>query len=107
METKIKLWAVLVLVVLFSMQFVSAQTISAQDKATFDEILEPVNKIYSLVKYISTAIASMVLLFAGASYVISGSDPGKRENSKNMMMYVMIGLVIIWAAPLVVSFIAG
>ena len=83
------------------------QGVSAQDQATFDQILEPVMKIYNLVKYISTAIAVLVLLFAGISYVTSGSDPSKRENAKSMISYVLIGLVIIWAAPLVVQFMVG
>lgn len=83
------------------------QTISPEDQATFDHILEPVLKIYNLVKYVATFIAVIVLLLAGANYIMSGSDPKKREGAKNMIMYVLIGLVIIWAAPLVVQFITG
>jgi len=93
-------------------QIVSAQIdfnqgISAQDQATFDQILEPVLKIYNLVKYLATAIAALVMLFAGVNYTMSGSDPKRRENAKSMIMYVVIGLVIVWAAPLVVQFIVG
>jgi len=83
------------------------QTISSQDKATFDQILSPVMKVYNLVKYVATALAVVVLLFAGITYIISGDDPGKREKAKNMAMYVIIGLIVIWAAPLVVNFIVG
>ena len=96
---------------LMVMQFVMAvefnQTISAQDKATFDNILSPVMKIYNLVKYAASVLAVVVLLFAGVTYMMSGSDPGKREKAKNMAMYVIIGLLVIWAAPLVVKFITG
>ena len=80
---------------------------SAQDQATFDQILSPVMKIYNLVKYIATAIAGVVLLFAGIVYMTSGADPKKRDNAKGMGMYVIIGLVVIWAAPLIVQFIVG
>ena len=83
------------------------QTISPEDQATFDHILEPVLKIYNLIKYAATFIAVIVLLLAGANYIMSGSDPKKREGAKSMIMYVLIGLVIIWAAPLVVQFITG
>ena len=62
---------------------------------------------YNLVKYTATGIAALVLLLAGVSYMMSGSDPKKRDNAKGMAMYVIIGLVIIWAAPLVVQFIVG
>lgn len=81
--------------------------ISNEDKQTFDQILEPVMKIYNLVKYSATVIAVIVLLFAGITYITSGADPGKREKAKSMAMYVVIGLIVIWAAPLIVNFIVG
>lgn len=108
---KKQLLALVVLTSFMVMPLVSAdpfnQTISPEDQATFDHILEPVLKIYNLVKYAATFIAVIVLLLAGANYIMSGSDPKKREGAKSMVMYVLIGLVIIWAAPLVVQFITG
>ena len=96
---------------IIAMQFVSAvdfdQDISDEDKETFDEILEPVMKVYNLIKYSATVIAVLVLLFAGLSYMTSGSNPGKREKAKNMVMYVVIGLMVIWVAPLIVNFIVS
>jgi len=80
---------------------------SAEDKATFDEILEPVMKIYNFVKYTATVLAVLIILFAGVNYISSGSDLGKRETSKHMAMYVVIGLIVIWAAPLIVNFIVS
>ena len=98
-------------VAMFALQFVASvdfnQSISAQDKATFDNMLSPVMKIYNLVKYFASAIAVVVLLFAGITYIMSGNDPGKREQAKNMAMYVIIGLIVIWLAPLIVNFIVG
>lgn len=73
----------------------------------FSEILKPLTTIYDLVKYAATVIAGLVMLFAGIAYIISGSDPKKRENAKSMVMYVIIGLMIIWAAPFVVKLILG
>ena len=81
--------------------------ISNSDKDTFDEILEPVMKIYNLVKYSATVIAVIVMLFAGVGYMTSGNNPAKREDAKNMLMYVIMGLIVIWAAPLIVNFIVG
>jgi len=83
------------------------QAPSDADKATFDQILAPVMKIYNLVKYIASAFAGIALLFAGITYMTSGADPKKRDNAKSMSMYVVIGLVVIWAAPLVVHLIVG
>jgi type IV secretory pathway VirB2 component (pilin) len=83
------------------------QDISSEDQQTFDEILQPVMKVYNLVKYAATVIAVVILLFAAISFMTSGSDPKKREDAKNMAMYVIIGLIVIWAAPLIVNWIVG
>ncbi len=83
------------------------EDISNEDKETFDEILEPVMKIYNLIKYSATVLAVLVLLFAGVTYMTAGSDPAKREQAKSMIMYVIIGLIVIWIAPLIVNFIVG
>lgn len=97
--------------VFMAVQVVSAvdfdQQPSAEEKATFDQILTPVMKVYNLVKYIASAVAGVVLLFAGISYMTSGSDPRKRENAKGMAMYVVIGLIVIWAAPMIVQLVVG
>lgn len=92
------------------LQIVTAQfngTISQEEQETFDTILEPVLKIYNLVKYAATFIAVIMLVLAGISYITSGSNPAKRESSKNTIMYVFIGLAIIWAAPWFVQFIVN
>ena len=80
---------------------------SAEDKAHFDEILSPVMKIYNLVKYSATAIAALMLMFAGISYMSSGNDPKKRDTSKSMASFVIIGLVLIWATPALMGFLVG
>jgi hypothetical protein len=87
----------------FAMQLV---LVSAAN-ATYDQILQPIQAIYDLVKYSVTIIAGLVLLIAGISYITSGSDPMKRDKAKNMIMYVLIGLAVIWAAPFIVKLVLG
>ena len=87
--------------------FVVAQfnnTLAPQEQQTFNTILEPVLRIYNLIKYAATFIAVIMLVLAGVSYMMSGADPKKRESSKNTIMYVFLGLAIIWAAPWFVQF---
>jgi uncharacterized membrane protein len=79
-------------------------TISASDQQTFDQILAPVMKVYNFIKYAATVIAVLFLVFAGITFITSGSDQAKRESAKSMIMYIVIGLIIIWIAPLVVSY---
>ncbi|HLC73885.1 MAG TPA: pilin [Candidatus Nanoarchaeia archaeon] len=77
--------------------------ISPEDKAKFDQILEPIFKIYNFIKYIASVVAAIFLLYSGITYMTSGSDPKKRDQAKSTAAYVIIGLIIIWAAPLIVS----
>ena len=77
------------------------------DIGTFDQILQPVWKVYNFVKYIATAIATIFLVFAGIMYMMSGSDVTKRENAKHTISYVVLGLIVIWAAPFVVQLFAA
>ncbi len=86
-----------------------AQTglVVAATDADFEEILAPLTVIYDLIKYAATIISGIVMLFAGITYIASGSDPGKREKAKNMVTYVIVGLMVIWAAPFVVDLILG
>jgi len=93
------------LLVFLSLLLFQLALVSAADN--FDEILKPLTTIYNLVKYSATILSGIVMLFAGVTYVTSGSDPMKREKAKNMIMYVIIGLMVIWAAPFVVNLILG
>ncbi len=99
--------ALLFLPVLVSAAVDFSKAVSTEDQATFDQILQPVMKIYNLVKYFASALAGVALLATGAVYMTSGADPKKRDNAKSMAMYVIIGLLIIWAAPLMVGLLAG
>ena len=105
------IFGIVFLLSIFALNFVVAidfdDDISNSDKETFDEILEPVMKIYNLVKYSASVLAVIILLFGGITYMIAGSNPAKREQAKNVIMYVVIGLIVIWVAPLMVNFIVS
>lgn len=104
-------WLIVMLLVLMALPLAYASDfngeISDDDKETFDKILEPVIKIYNLVKYAATAIAVLVLLFAGVLFMMGGNDPKHRDTAKSMATYVVVGLIVIWAAPLVVNFVVS
>ena len=101
---KLKFLAMSIFAVLAIMQIVLVSGATDED---FEEIMQPLQVIYDLVKYTATLIAGLVMLFAGITYISSGSNAGKREKAKNMIMYVIIGLIVIWAAPFVVNLILG
>jgi len=99
------IWVLIFLLMITPVLAIDMGSISSSDKQAFDEILEPVMKIYNLIKYTATIIACIMGIFAGITYMTSGSDPRKRDTAKQMAMYVLIGLAIIWAAPLIVNFV--
>ncbi|MBI2657619.1 TrbC/VirB2 family protein [Candidatus Woesearchaeota archaeon] len=70
-------------------------------------MLTPVSKIYTFIKYAASLAAAIALLVAGVNYMFSGSDIKKRDTSKHMAAYVLIGLAVIWAAPFVVNLLIG
>lgn len=107
-----KIWVIAVMLLLLGVTIPAAlaeervdldTTISAEDQAKFDAILQPVIKIYNFVKYVASVVAVIFLLYAGISFMSSGSDPRKRDIAKSIATYVIIGLLIIWAAPMVVE----
>lgn len=106
-QTKPRLLKVLPLAIFMLLVLTQVGIVAAADESDFQEILKPLTTIYNLVKYAATVIAGLVMLFAGITYISSGSEPGKREKAKNMVMYVIIGLIVIWAAPFVVDLILG
>ncbi|MBR9704639.1 hypothetical protein GOV12_04455 [Candidatus Pacearchaeota archaeon] len=97
----------LIILLTILLLIVNINLISAASNNDFEDILKPLETIYDLVKYAATLIAGLMMLFAGINYITSGSDPGKREKAKNMIMYVIVGLMVIWAAPFVVKLILG
>ena len=112
MKNKIKIalaamFKFMIMSFVLSIPFVKAvdlnTTISDTEKQQFNEILTPVMKIYNFVKYTASVIAVIALLFAGITYMFSGNDIKKRDTAKGMATYVIIGLVVIWAAPFVVN----
>ncbi|MBT4446952.1 hypothetical protein HOA92_07620 [archaeon] len=78
------------------------EELSTEEEALLDEIMDPIFTIYNALKYVATVIGVMVLVFAGVS-LMTASEPAKKDRAKNMLMGVVIGLTIIWTAPLIVE----
>jgi type IV secretory pathway VirB2 component (pilin) len=105
-KTSQKAKAMMLLSVLAFFLVLTIVQVSAAN-SQYDEILQPVQNVYDFVKYAVTVIAGLVLIFAGYTFITANNDPKKKESAKNMIMYVIIGLAIIWAAPLIVKLVLG
>ena len=78
-------------------------TISADEKAKFDQMLTPIAKVYHFIQYGATLLGVIFLSVAGVKYMMSGDDIKKRESAKHTAAFTLIGLAVIWAAPTTVS----
>ena len=83
------------------------QPLTAQETQQFDQILNPLMKIYNFIKYAATIVGVLMLVFAGITFITAGGDQAQKEKAKNMGAGVIIGLILIWVAPLVVRYIFG
>jgi len=90
---------ILVLAVLLISQIAFAATVA--------DITAPVTRIYDLIKGIISVVGIIALTIAGAMYMFSGSNIQNRENAKNMVSYAIIGLVLVWVAPLIVGYLTA
>ena len=97
--------ALLVLPAVLAVDF--NQSITPGEQQQFDQILSPVMKIYSFVKYAATVIGVLMLVFSGITFITAGGEIAQKERAKNMAMGVVIGLVVIWVAPMVVNYLFG
>ncbi|MAF35794.1 hypothetical protein CL622_01605 [archaeon] len=103
---------VLALLVLLALPLVVAEPdfdkeLSDEEKAEYDAILAPVMKVYDFVKYGTTVAGVLMLVFAGVTFVTAGGEQAKKQRAKNMVLGVVIGLIIIWAAPAIVGALFG
>ncbi len=100
---------ILVFLLLFALPFVLAAPdfntpLDPKDQEALDKILSPVMRGYNALKYIATVIGVLMMVFAGVSFMMAGGELAKKERAKVMAVGVIIGLVLIWAAPLVVQY---
>ena len=57
--------------------------------------------------YIVGVISVIMLIVAGFKYVTSGGDSNKVSSAKNTLIYALVGIVVVIAAQVIVSFVAN
>lgn len=75
--------------------------------ASVSDITAPITKIYDLIKGVISVIGIIAITIAGAMYMFSGSNIQNRENAKSMVSYAIVGLVLVWVAPLIVGYLTA
>ncbi len=95
-----------VLSVWFVVFFVLVPLVHAE-ATDVSQITAPLNKIYDLVKAVISVVAVLAITFAGVKFMFSGDDLKAREGAKAMLTYAVVGVVIVWVAPLMVGFLTA
>ncbi len=90
---------------MLSLLLLFAQAVAAQ--AEVEQIMAPLNRIYDLVKAIISVVAILAITFAGAKFMFSGDNMQVREGAKSMISYAVVGLVVIWVAPILVGYLTA
>ncbi len=63
--------------------------------------------IVNVFTYIVGIISVLMLIIAGFRYVTSGGESSKVSSAKNTLIYAIVGIVIVIAAQVIVSFVAN
>lgn len=72
--------------------------------AGIEEITEPIERIYELIRGVVSILGVIAITVAGALYMFSGGNIQSRESAKMMVSYAIVGLVLVWVAPLIVDY---
>jgi uncharacterized membrane protein len=75
--------------------------------AEVTDITAPITKIYDLIKGVVLVLGIIAITVAGGMYMFSGSNIQSRENAKSMVSYAVIGLVLVWVAPIIVGYLTA
>ena len=79
----------------------SSEVCGAQD----DELQPLLKKIVNFLLYILGAVAVIVIIISGITFVVSGGDSSAVTVAKNRLLYAVIGLVVAIMAYAIVNFV--
>ena len=88
----------------FAVLLVATQLVFA---ASVSDITAPITKIYDLIKGVVSVVGIIAITIAGGMYMFSGSNIQSRENAKHMVSYAIVGLVLVWVAPILVNYLTA
>lgn len=75
--------------------------------STTDAIMAPINKIIDLGKLLISGVAILMIMIAGGKFLLAGDNMQGRDQAKTMLSYCVIGLVVVWVAPLMVTYLTS
>ncbi len=83
-----------------------AQNMTGEQEDACNEIKGTVDNITNLISIIGGSIATLALIVVGVMMFMS-QDPAEKDQLKDKIKYIIMGIVLIVIAPQIVKFIAG
>ena len=72
-----------------------------------DQLPSRINNIITIVATSVGILAVLVIVIGGQRYLVSGGDPGKIKQAKDMILYAVIALIVAGLAYAIVTFISS
>lgn len=79
--------------------------LSSLNNVPVKDIIEFIQNSMNLIMSLSALIAVAMLVKAGIGYVISAGDETKVEKAQKEIIYSIVGLVLVFIAPLIIKFV--
>lgn len=94
---------IVLLVLMLALPAVLAQDVelTAEQQEAKEKLENAVWVIYDIFKYVATAAGALLIAFSGLKFMSSGNDPMQRNQAKTWITYIIIGLILIWLAPVI------
>jgi hypothetical protein len=73
-------------------------------KGAADDVDNLVTNVVDVLSLVVGTVAVIMIIIGGLQYVLSGGDSGKVGNSKNTILYAVVGLVVVALAQVIVRF---
>lgn len=80
------------------------KVIDPKDQCNFNSAIELINNIISFILvYLAIPIATIMLLIGGGMFIFGASNSGTRTKAKGVLLRAVVGLVIAFAAFLIIQ----
>jgi Type IV secretion system pilin len=88
-------------------QAVESDCKAGSDATGTDTIKPIIGKVVDFLAYAIGALAIFMVIYGGFRYMMSGGDSGKVTESKNTILYALLGLAVVIFAKTLVGFAIG
>ena len=99
-----KILFVLLLFICLVPSVAQGQTVTIRNPLGYDDFWQLIDKLIDFIFYLAIAIAPIMFIVAGFYFITAAGDPEKVQTAKKMILWVLIGLLIVFLAKALIVF---